>query len=265
MEDIPEKQEELKETEPKVDFTEKKKLLPKNFLLYSITLLWSFFLVFIIIYFMTYRNQKKTLQNNSEQTTLVQDSTTVFADSTQLATKDSIIETNAKNDSSEKFYIPPEGFLTSGDEMEILKLENGRRKREIDYLWNELRIVKKSAKDLEEKTLAINSSQIDTRSATPAVAVNLAEARQEQLSKEKLDEEKKLKEQAEIDKKEKALAASAKLYSNMKPKLAATILTQFDDKEVANMLLKLRERQAAKILEQMETSKAIQICKLMAK
>lgn len=268
MDEFPQENEnenELEETEPQVDFSEKKKILPKNFLLYSIALLWSFFLIFIFIYFMTYRTRKNALQQ-SQQSQLVQDSTTVLVDSMrQTVNDDSLTETKTQNDSTKKFYVPPEGFLTTDDEMEILKLENGRRKREIDYLWDELRTLRKTTKDLEEKAQTLNTTQTNAGRTQAGITANLVEARQEQLSKEKLEEEKRLKEQAEKEEKEKALAANAKLYSNMKPKMAATILAQFDDKDVAFMLQKLRERQAAKILEQMETSKAIQICKLMAK
>jgi len=263
MEDTEEKN--IETDEPTVEFSDTKKILPRNFLLYSIALLWSFFLVFIFIYILEFRNQKNSLQNATEQTSTVPDSTTV-SDSTQMAAKDSVVETQTQKDTASKFYVPPEGFLSTEDEMNILKLENSRRKREIDYLWNELRVLRKTAKELKEKSLVMDSTgNAQNANATSKTAQNFAELRQQQLEKERFEAEKQAKEQAEKAEKDKALANSVKIYSSMKPQLAATILSQFDNKEVAFMLLKLRDRQAAKILEQMDTAKAIQICKLMAK
>jgi flagellar motility protein MotE (MotC chaperone) len=244
----------------------------KNYLLYGIALLWSFFLVFIFMYFLMYRHQRSDMQNSMANNLAVQDSVAMDSvavnDTTKSAPVDSVTQ-NVEKDTVKQSAkpSPSEGFLTVDDEMKILQLENGRRKREIDYLWNELRTLKKQSQDMAEKADKVDSAVVVAPApvAAPDTTPSFAELRQQQLKKEQEEKDRLAAIKAEQERKEQILATNAKLYSSMTPKQAAMILNEFDDATVASMLKQLRERQAAKILKEMNQAKAIQICKLMAK
>ncbi|HPG37977.1 MAG TPA: hypothetical protein PLP19_06765 [bacterium] len=255
-----------------IEETETPRSSKKNYLLYGIALLWSFFLVFIFMYFLVYRSQKTEMQKNLANSQALQDSvatdSVAINDSTQTAQMDSAVQ-KAEPDTVKKgkALSPSEGFLTVEDEMQILQLENGRRKREIDYLWNEMRNLKKQTLEIAEKATQVDTTPIIVtkpvvkQDTTPSFAV----LRQKQLEKDQQEKERQAAKAAEQQRQEQIIATNAKLYSSMTPKQAATILNEFDNEMVASMLKKLRERQAAKILKEMNQAKAIEICKLLAK
>ncbi len=244
-----------------------KKWLPKNLLMWGIALMWSFFIVFVFMYFIVHKRNQNSFDLFQNQSVVDVDST-MNVDSLAMAPVDSnSIHEISLGDTvkGNGYYVPPEGFLTVEDHMQILKMENGRRKREIDFLWSELRNLKKQAADIEQMSQELDSLKlvepktIVVQDTTPSIEEKKLEqeleAKKEQARLAKLEQEK-------IER-DKALANSAKIYSSMKPKQAATILADFDSETAAQMLMKIRERQAAKILEAMEPGKATQICKYM--
>jgi len=264
----------FQETPPDIPIEETETLrsTKKNYLLYGIALLWSFFLVFIFMYFLVYRSQKAEMQKNLAIFQALQDSvatdSVAINDSTQTAQLDSVVQkTEQDTVKKAKEASPAEGFLTVEDEMQILQLENGRRKREIDYLWNEMRNLKKQTLEMAEKAAQVDTTpKVVVASVTPLdTTPSFAELRQKQLEKEQQEKERLAAKTAELQRQEQLIATNAKLYSSMTPKQAATILNEFDNVMVASILKKLRERQAAKILKEMNQAKAIEICKLMAK
>lgn len=264
----------FQETPPETfdDDSDSLKTTKKNYLLYGIALLWSFFLVFIFMYFLVYRNQKAEMQNSLVNLQAAQDSVATdslaVVDSTATAPLDSV-EEKALQDTVKKAKepSPSEGFLTVEDEMRILQLENGRRKREIDYLWNEMRNIKKQAQEMVEKASQVDTTRkvVEVTVAPPDTTPSFAELRQKQLEKEQQEKQRQAAIAAEQQRQEQLIATNAKLYSSMSPKQAAMILNEFDNVTVASMLKKIRERQAAKILKEMDPAKAVQVCKLMAK
>ena len=265
--------EDLNQAEDNTDFSsdysysEPKKLFSKSFLIYGIALLWSFFIVFIFMYYLMYHRERKSFDLFTKH--VMAPDSTVTADSLQpvISPLDSSSESFARDDSGRGYYVPPEGFLTMEDHMQILKLENGRRKREIDFLWNELRTLRNQTSEIEQLTQEVDSLKrvepqtIVIRDSTP----NFEMQRQQQLLEQQKEQDRLAKIEAQKQAEDAALAKSAKIYSSMKPKQAASILASFDSETAAQMLMKIRERQAAKILEAMEPQKATQICKYMAK
>lgn len=247
------------------DYSEPKKLFSKSFLIYSIALLWSFFIVFIFMYYIMYHRQQKSFDLFSKHKVQA-DSTVSDTLKPAISPLDSSSESFARADSGRGYYVPPEGFLTTEDHMQILKLENGRRKREIDFLWNELRALKNQTSEIEQLTQEVDSLKnaeprtVVVRDTTPS----FEEQRQQQLLEQQKEQERLAKIEEEKQQQEAALSKSAKIYSSMKPKQAANILASFDSETAAQMLMKIRERQAAKILEVMDPQKATQICKYMA-
>jgi len=63
---------------------------------------------------------------------------------------------------------------------------------------------------------------------------------------------------------QQALAALAKLYSAMKPADTAEVFKELDDETVVQVLSKMKERQAAKVMELIDAGRAAKLSRIMA-
>ena len=156
--------------------------------------------------------------------------------------------------------IAADNVLGPEDQIRVLAVENGRRRREIDHLWEESLAQKKLFNELVGWTKKTVEDQND-KFLTDGSVENLSAPGSDSTQKSQSDEN------AAIDDSEaqaRAIATSAKIYSSMNPKQAARIISELEMEVAAKILLKIRQRQAAKILESMNIKQATEIGRIMA-
>jgi flagellar motility protein MotE (MotC chaperone) len=156
--------------------------------------------------------------------------------------------------------ISADNVLGAEDQIRVLAVENGRRRREVDHLWEESLAQKKLFNELVSWTKKAIEDQNDKFLADGSGG-NLNEPGSDSTQKSQSDEN-AVTDDSEI--KARAIATSAKIYSSMDPKQAARIISDLDIEVAAKILLRIRQRQAAKILEAMNIKQATEIGRIMA-
>lgn len=233
---------------------EKKPLFTKKFFLVTLVPMWSFFLFFFLFYYFSisdYKQQwldlvKKYEKQNEKKPlalpdTLVSEPMTITVGSAQW---DSL------------FFNE---LLTQDDKLRILNIENTRRQKEIDFLYEQLVNQKEYIERLEQ-TL---------RSLSPENTVTLLLEKFPQLAMappEEPDTVKVIEQPEPVSNNPystQAIKSSAKIYEAMRPDVAAQILSNIDEEVAASILTHTNQRKAAKILESMEKSKATALSQRM--
>jgi|GEM_PF-3543066 len=237
-------------------------------LLYGMVFLWSFFIMFLLMYYFAYRNRMQSVPPTSEApapATMAQEkSHEPVIDPLHLEHPKGNEKEPALFDSSDTAMDIPSAAKGSDDlatlqaEVQALINESRRRQTENDELWTELIAMGQEQKTNRDTVFALKSTPKDTLAEPPAS--NTISAAAEDIAAAGVATPKDLQQE---DRKA-AIANSAKLYSAMKPKTAANILTQLDDEMVADILSKIKMRQTAKILESMSVERATKICRIMA-
>ena len=216
-------------------------------------ILWSLFIILLVVYFVVFRESKNIFEKMASNVSIsdslaVMDST--FSDSTTVLKEiDSLNIANAGS------------LFSVNNQVKILALENGRRQREIDHLYEQVVKQKQQFKELLSWTKA-NLDDVNQITAWQDSVMKVQNLKKEKIPTVDEDEELKKREQKRLEE-EKVIARNAKIYSSMKPKPAAEIISQLEKELAAKILSQIRERQAAKILEQMNPDFAAQIGKIM--
>ena len=240
-----------------------KRLLSKKYVPYILFGFWSLFMISVTVYFFMHRQQKDFLQKMTEH-----------AKNDSLAVLDSTMSDSIINDSTASNIVAGDSaaeiayadtqfakaaeILSVGDQIKILALENGRRKREIDHLWEDSIVHNKQVTEFAGWVKDKFSAQQHALDSLEQISekiegenANLHSA----ISKEQMEQL-----ESSLD---EAIASNAKIYGSMKPKQAAKILSEYDIVFSANILLQIRERQAAKILQEMNPDQAAEVGKAM--
>ncbi len=243
-------------------------VLSKKMMLYSIAFLWSFFIIFLVTYFFVYRARMKSAtvidqlgslaseMSETHQAMMPNSSAADYmaARSNEPMAFDSM---NAK----QKTSLDPnvlEELASLQAEVKVLLNESRKQQIENDALWTEILAKEQGQKASRDTILVLMSDAKET--AEDASSTAPLGSSSEDTSAARIAALKAM----EGAERKAAIANSAKIYSAMKPNTAASILAQFDDGTVADILLKIKIRQTAKILEAMSVERATRICRIMA-
>ena len=242
--------------------------ISKKFMLYSVAFLWSFFIIFLVMYFFTYRSRMKSAQPLNEIASPTSEiSETHHATATDSLAADSVIAKAGESVTFDSMNTKPKFVHNSPTSQELMAIEaevraliNESRKRQLesDELWTEILTREQKQKTARDTVVVLMSDSLDAKAESHASGMVSSNA--EDTITVKMAARKEL----EQSDRKAAIANSAKLYSAMKPKTAASILAQLDDRMVADILSQIKMRQTAKILEAMSVERATKICLIMA-
>jgi hypothetical protein len=236
---------------------EKTSIFTKKFFMLTLVPVWAFFIIFFIIILFSVGSYKDKWAGMVERynNKIMAENKISLPDS--IATLDSMTVKVGTSEWDSLFFNE---LLTPDDKLTILNIENSRRQKEIDYLYEQIVGQKEYIEKLHttlgdlapEKTISMLLEQY------PHLA--LAPPEEEEVIEEPVIEEPV---EEELPYKPEAIQSSAKIYASMKPETAADILSSIDERVASAILVNISQRKAAKILEVMDKRKATALSQLM--
>lgn len=148
--------------------------------------------------------------------------------------------------------------------------ENTGEKQTPDFIEPEVQSKEYSGAELKLlQELELRRIELDRRSKALDLRERLVDLAEKRLIA-RVENMDKLKGELEIllknlsDKEEEELEALAKIYEQMKPAPAATVLNRLDNKIVYDLFKRMKKKSIAKIMEKMATAKARIISEMLA-